>query len=269
MITFLRLQWAEAVGVVCKCGTPLDAHDYPTDHVGSCVRVEKDSRHNTIRDFMALLYKQLPGHGISVRAEQHIYGDERRVDHVVIGVANLNKNLCTDHTIVDPTADTNINDGSADTKNAAANKANEGKVRDHTAALQQRGLTGLYEFVPVAMEVWGGLHASFVKRLHGWAEQLAEQELGAAANATEEGQKRVGIVAAQTLEGWRRTLSVGLVKARVKHAWTAISDCVSRDAAAATTSVQGAGCFMQLGNSASARLRFGVGGHRDFRRRDG
>ena len=127
----------------------------------------------------------------------------------------------------------------------------------------------MYEFVPVAMEVWGGLHASFVKRLHGWAEQLAEQELGAAANATEEGQKRVGIVAAQTLEGWRRTLSVGLVKARVKHAWTAISDCVSRDAAAATTSVQGAGCFMQLGNSASARLRFGVGGHRDFRRRDG
>ena len=39
----------DLVFCLCKCGTPLDGPDYPTDHVGSCVRVEKDSRHNTMQ----------------------------------------------------------------------------------------------------------------------------------------------------------------------------------------------------------------------------
>ena len=273
VLTFLRLEWAEAVGVRCKCGRPLGDHSYPTDHISACDNIELTSRHHKFGEYLALLYKQLPGLNVLVREEQHIYGDDRRVDHVVSGVAGLNKNLCTDHTVVDPCVDTYVGDGAA--ANSSANKANRAaadsyreKNNDHNTMLQLRRLGGLYEFVAVPVEVWGGVHESFVERLEAWAKQLAEQELGHAANASEDGRRRVSLMASQILEGWRRTLSVGLVIARVKHAWSAVSGCVATAAAArGSGSLAGAGCFMQLGRSQAARLRYGVGGFRDFRRR--
>ena len=269
LITFLRLPWAPAVGLPCECGHALDAPDYPTDHTSACVRIECDSRHAALRQFVALLYKQLPGHGITVRAEQHIYGDAKRVDHVVSGVSGMNKLLATDHTIVDPTADTYVGAGtapgsSANQANAAATKAYKEKMRDHTARIQNTQLGGLYDFMPVPIEVWGGVHESVVTRLTQWAHQLAEEELGVAANGSQVGQRRVQILAAQSLEGWRRLLSVGLVKARVQHLRSAVGACVARSAAAATFQ-GGAGCFLRIARHASARLRWQVGGYRDFR----
>ena len=84
--------------------------------------------------------------------------------------------------------------------------------------------SSLYEFVPLAVEVHGGVDSRFVERLQQWARWRADAAMTDAAADDEVLRMRREVLAAQILEAWRRLLSAGLMVACVGH----IRRCIER-----------------------------------------
>ena len=214
---YLLLPQPMLAGASCShCHLALCAEE-GTAHMENCAT--STTRHN---DFTRLgfdtVYRSLPGAG-AIRSvgltDLYLLQPNRRPDRLYGALPfpePYNRPLVVDTTVVSQRADFRV----------AACAAAEGHAAAGAHATKQAGVleggldTGRYQFLALAVETGGHLHESVVALLGDWATHAAALHLR---NGTRGGGLRGGLaqLRAQLLEGWRRTLSVALVKASVGH----------------------------------------------------
>jgi hypothetical protein len=225
LIRMLRLPLPELAGSRCpQCSahlTELDVYHY--DSCGGALT----PRHHAFGGVLERVYLTLPGVGVVRREPTGILRSaahpHRRPDHAFgplrVPFPNNTKQIVTDHTFADPVNVTHQH-GAAREEGHAADKARADKVKQNVPYLD----TSLYEFVPLALEVHGGVDSRFVGQLRQWARWRADAAVTDVAADDEVVRMRRDVLAAQILEAWRRLLSAGLMVACVGH----IRRCIER-----------------------------------------
>ena len=224
LIRMLRLPLPELADSRCPhCSAALTEKD--VYHFDSCGPLTV--RHHAFGGVLERVYLTLPGVGVVrreptgiIRSRAHPH---RRPDHAFgplnAPFPNNTKQIVTDHTLRDPVNVTH-QQSAAREEGHTASRARAQKVAENVPFLD----TSLYEFVPLAVEVHGGVDDRFVAQLQQWARWRADAALTDAVADDEVLRMRREVLAAQILEAWRRLLSAGLLVSCVGH----IRRCIER-----------------------------------------
>ena len=202
--------------VPCNCGSTLATDSVVAlQHISGCNRHCKTFAHDIFGrgptgPFSTVLTSM--GGGALVAFEQSGYPAAGcKMDLVARGVPGYGGALAIDYTLTNPTNQATLNNASL-VPLYCANEAHKDKIA-HYQPLMPAGDV----FVPIAVELYGGVHASVVDTLRSWAERLAQ---GGAA--------KPGVI----LGLLRQSFSLSLMRARVELYRHCIGHCIEPDAAA-------------------------------------
>lgn len=188
--------------VTCKCGATLPTSSTAAlQHISFCNQHGKTFAHDIfgrrLEGPFSTMFTTMSSTALLDFEKIGYPANGFKMDLVAFGLPGYTGALAIDYTLSNPTNASTLNNASL-APLFCAQQAHDGKI----AKYQNRIPTGDV-FVPCAVELYGGVHGSFVDALHGWADTIA-QSLGA------------GVKPATVLALLRQSFSISLMEARVE-----------------------------------------------------
>ena len=202
--------------VTCKCGATLPTSSTAAlQHISFCNQHGKTFAHDIFGRRLdgpfSTMFTTMSGTALLDFEKIGYPADGFKMDLVAYGLPGYTGALAIDYTLTNPTNASTLNNASL-VPNYCAQQAHDGKI----AKYQNRIPTGDV-FVPCAVELYGGVHGSFVDALQGWADTIAQSQ-GAVKPATV-----LGLL--------RQSFSISLMEARVELYKRCIGNSIEPDAA--------------------------------------
>ena len=174
---------------VCPVPTCTKTMDNYGDHALACASSsERISRHNRLRDSIFTLASQA---GLGPRKEEPdlLSGNEMRPGDVFLPCFFKGRGAALDITVVTPIQD-KLTERAAGTPGAAAEQAHTKKLNTYYERCRQEGI----EFLPMAVETWGGWHPKARDIIKTLSTQMARQTGGDEQVIIRHTRERLGIL---------------------------------------------------------------------------